>query len=59
MQIDFSFFRQGNSMATLIGDFELHQYLNTAIYLMKVSGDLDKISVKWTGEPLPPQVPSF
>lgn len=59
MRIDFSFFRQGNSMATLLGDFELHQYLNTAIYVMKVSGELDKISVKWTGEPLPPQLPSF
>lgn len=59
MKIDFSFFRQGNSMATLPGDFELHQYLNTAIYVMKVSGELDRISVKWTGEPLPPQLPTF
>jgi polar amino acid transport system substrate-binding protein len=59
MKIDFSFFRQGNSMATLLDDFELHQYLNTAIYVMKVSGELDRISVKWTGEPLPPQLPTF
>ncbi len=59
LQIGFTFFRQGNSMATLPADFELHQYLNTAIYLMKVSGDLDKIAVKWTGDPLPPTLPSF
>ena len=59
LKIDFSFFRQGNSMATLLDDFELHQYLNTAIYIMKVSGDLDRISVKWTGGPLPPQLPTF
>lgn len=56
---DFVFFSQGNSMATLLGDFELHQYLNTAIYVMKVSGELDRISVKWTGTPLPPTLPSF
>ena len=59
MKIDFSFFRQGNSMAVQPGDFELLQYLNTSIYVMKVSGELDRISVKWTGEPLPPQLPSF
>jgi polar amino acid transport system substrate-binding protein len=59
LQVGFTFFRQGNSMAVLPADFELHQYLNTAIYLMKVSGDLDKIAVKWTGAPLPPTLPSF
>ena len=58
LQIGFTFFRQGNSMATLLGDFELHQYLNTAIYLMKISGDLDRIATKWTGEPLP-SLPAF
>ncbi|MHA6691305.1 transporter substrate-binding domain-containing protein [Devosia sp. A449] len=58
LQIGFTFFRQGNSMATLPGDFEILQYLNTAIYLMKISGDLDKIAVKWTGDPLP-AIPSF
>jgi polar amino acid transport system substrate-binding protein len=58
LQIGFTFFRQGNSMATLPGDFEILQYLNTAIYLMKISGDLDKIAVKWTGDPLP-AIPTF
>lgn len=58
LRVDFSLFHQGNSMATLLDDFELHQYLNTTIYLMKISGDLDKIAVKWTGEPLP-SMPNF
>jgi polar amino acid transport system substrate-binding protein len=59
LQIGFTFFRQGNSMATLPGDFELHQYLNTLIYLMKVSGQLDEIAKKWTGEPFPTDLPTF
>ena len=58
LQVGFTFFRQGNSMAVQPKDFELHQYLNTAIYLMKVSGDLDTIAVKWTGDPMP-QLPAF
>ncbi len=59
LQVGFTFFRQGNSMAVQPGDFDLLQYLNTSIYLMKVSGELDKIAVKWTGDPLPPTLPSF
>ena len=59
LQIGFTFFRQGNSMAVQPKDFELHQYLNTAIYLMKVSGDLDAIAIKWTGDPLPASLPAF
>lgn len=58
LQVGFTFFQQGNSMATKIDDFELRQWLNTSIYLMKVSGDLDKISMKWTGRPMA-QLPSF
>ncbi|UGX86301.1 transporter substrate-binding domain-containing protein [Phyllobacterium meliloti] len=58
LQVGFTFFRQGNSMATTLQDFEMRQWLNTAIYLMKNSGELDAISVKWTGQPMP-QLPSF
>jgi polar amino acid transport system substrate-binding protein len=58
LQVGFTFFQQGNSMATKLEDFELRQWLNTAIYLMKISGDLDRIAVKWTGRPMP-QLPSF
>jgi len=58
LQVGFTFFQQGNSMATKIDDFELRQWLNTSIYLMKISGDLDRIAMKWTGRPMP-QLPSF
>ena len=58
LQVGFTFFRQGNSMAVQPKDFELHQYLNTAIYLMKMSGDLDAIATKWTGDPMP-NLPGF
>lgn len=59
LQIGFTFFRQGNSMAVMPGDFEMLQYLNTLIYIMKVSGQLDQIAVKWTGEPFPIDLPTF
>lgn len=59
LQIGFTFYRQGNSMAVLPGDFELLQYLNTLIYVMKVSGQLDAIAEKWTGEPFPATLPTF
>ncbi|AYD03807.1 transporter substrate-binding domain-containing protein [Neorhizobium sp. NCHU2750] len=58
LQVGFTFFQQGNSMATKIDDFELRQWLNTSIYLMKISGDLDRIAVKWTGRPMP-VLPTF
>ncbi|TIM61430.1 MAG: LacI family transcriptional regulator, partial [Mesorhizobium sp.] len=58
LQVGFTFFRQGNSMATTLQDFEVHQWLNTAIYLMKNSGELDAIATKWTGTPMP-QLPLF
>ena len=38
--------------------FELHQYLNTLIYNMKLSGFLDELSRKWVGSPLP-ELPTF
>lgn len=58
LQVGFTFFQQGNSMATRMEDFEIRQWLNTAIYLMKISGDLDKIATKWTGRPMP-VLPTF
>jgi polar amino acid transport system substrate-binding protein len=58
LQVGFTFFQQGNSMATKLDDFELRQWLNTSIYLMKISGDLDRIAIKWTGRPLP-TLPTF
>ncbi|TRL41276.1 transporter substrate-binding domain-containing protein [Rhizobium straminoryzae] len=58
LHVGFTFFQQGNSMATKLDDFELRQWLNTSIYLMKISGDLDRIATKWTGRPMP-VLPTF
>lgn len=58
LQVGFTFFRQGNSMTTRMDDWDMHQWLNNAVYLMKISGDLDRISEKWTGRPFP-DLPSF
>jgi polar amino acid transport system substrate-binding protein len=38
--------------------FQLHQWLNNVIYLMKLNGELDEISRKWVGSPLP-DLPTF
>ena len=48
----FIFFQQPNSIAVRKGSDELRQWLNDTIYFMKVSGELDEISRKWTGLPL-------
>jgi len=58
LAIKFVFFQQPNSMAVRLDDFNLHQWLNNAIYSMKVSGDLNRIAERWTGAPLP-ELPVF
>lgn len=58
MEPKFAFSKQPNSMTTRKDAFELHQWLNNAIYLMKLNGDLDAISRKWVGSPLP-ELPVF
>ena len=58
MQQKFMISLQPNSMTVRKDAFELHQWLNNAIYLMKLNGDLDAISRKWIGSPLP-QLPVF
>ena len=58
MEPKFVFSKQPNSMTTRKDAFELHQWLNNAIYLMKLNGDLDAISRKWVGAPLP-ELPVF
>ena len=40
------------------GNFDLLQWVNVFILHKKLGGDLDAISVKWRGEPLPP-LPTF
>ena len=58
MEQKFMISLQPNSMTVRKDAFELHQWLNNAIYLMKLNGDLDAISRKWVGSPLP-QLPVF
>jgi polar amino acid transport system substrate-binding protein len=57
-ELKFFFGKQPNSMAMRKDAFELHQYLNTIIYNMKLSGELDELSRKWVGSPLP-ELPTF
>ena len=54
----FVFAQQPNSMTVRKDAFELHQYLNNVIYIMKLNGELNEISQKWVGVPLPP-LPTF
>lgn len=48
----FSFSQQPNSMTVRKDAYELHQWLNNVIYYIKISGELDAISRKWTGSPM-------
>ena len=54
----FVFAQQPNSMTVRKDAFELHQYLNNVIYIMKLNGELSEISQRWVGVPLPP-LPTF
>jgi polar amino acid transport system substrate-binding protein len=58
MEQKFIFSIQPNSMTVRKGDTELHQWLNNLIYYIKLNGELDKISQKWIGSPLP-NLPTF
>lgn len=57
-ELKFFFGKQPNSMAMRKDAFELHQYLNNIIYNMKLNGELDELSRKWVGSPLP-ELPTF
>jgi polar amino acid transport system substrate-binding protein len=54
----FMFGMQPNSMALRKDALELHQWLNNLIYYIKQNGELNAISEKWVGGPLPP-LPTF
>ena len=58
MELKFVFSKQPNSMTMKSDAFQLHQWLNNVIYLMKLNGELDEISRKWIGSPLP-DLPTF
>ena len=57
-EMKFFFGKQPNSMALRKDATELHQWLNNVIYFMKQSGELNEISKKWVGSPLP-ELPTF
>ena len=57
-ELKFFFGKQPNSMAMRKDAYELRQYLNTIIYNMKLSGELNDLSMKWVGGPLP-ELPTF
>lgn len=58
MEQKFVFSVQPNSMTVRKDAFELHQWLNNAIYMMKINGELEAISQKWVGSALP-VLPTF
>ncbi|MBC7801452.1 MAG: transporter substrate-binding domain-containing protein [Gemmatimonadaceae bacterium] len=58
METKFIFFQQPNSLAVRKGSDELRQWLNNTIYFIKVSGELNEICMKWTGQPLS-NLPTF
>jgi polar amino acid transport system substrate-binding protein len=44
--------RQSNAIAVRLDAFELHQWINTFIYQIKLDGELDALNRKWIGVPL-------
>jgi len=58
-EVKFVFGIQPNSIAVRKDAWDLHQWLNNTIYFMKNQGELDTISRKWIGGPLPPNLPTF
>ncbi|WP_043363875.1 transporter substrate-binding domain-containing protein [Belnapia sp. F-4-1] len=59
LEAKFTLFNQPNCMTVRKDQFELRQWLQNTIYFMKTSGELDDISNKWTGSPLPADLPVF
>ena len=55
----FLLFNQPNCMTVRKAQFELRQWLQNTIYYMKGNGELDELAVKWTGSPLPADLPVF
>lgn len=57
-ELKFVFGMQPNSMTVRRDAYELKQWLNNTIYYIKQNGELNAISEKWVGGPLPP-LPTF
>lgn len=59
LEIKFLVARQFMSIAVRQDSFELRQWLNTVVSYMRVTGQLDEIAMKWTGQPFPKDAPEF
>jgi polar amino acid transport system substrate-binding protein len=57
-ELKFVFSKQPNSMTVRKDAYDLHQWLNNVIYFIKQNGELDAVSRKWIGSPLP-ELPTF
>jgi polar amino acid transport system substrate-binding protein len=57
-ELKFVFGMQPNSMTVRKDAYELKQWLNNFIYYVKQNGELNTISEKWVGSPLP-ALPTF
>ena len=54
----FVLLRQPNGITMRANQFNLHQWVNTFVYFVKVNGELDALHRKWFGTPLP-ELPVF
>ncbi|MGH7043991.1 MAG: transporter substrate-binding domain-containing protein [Acetobacteraceae bacterium] len=50
--------RQANAIAVRLSDFRLERWINTFLYQIKLSGELDTLYRKWLDTPLP-ELPVF
>jgi len=57
-EVKFQFGMQPNSMTVRKDAYELRQWLNNVIYYIKQNGELNAVSEKWIGGPLP-SLPTF
>jgi len=51
--------RQANAIAVRLDAFELHQWINTFIYQMKMTGELEALHLKWIGASSVADLPVF
>ncbi|HEX7387295.1 MAG TPA: transporter substrate-binding domain-containing protein [Castellaniella sp.] len=59
IKVEFSFHNDFQSIAVRKDAFELHQWLNTTLAYIKGNGELDALAIKWTGHPMPKDMPVF
>lgn len=59
LETKFTFFNQFMSIAVNKDAYELRQWLNSTLSYIKLNGELDDIAIKWTGHPLPANMPVF